>query len=62
MLAGFDETAACIGSLNLVIAVDTSTANLTGAMGKLVRVSGGPGKLTKDCEFVHSLIRSGRDG
>jgi hypothetical protein len=36
MLASFDETAACIASLNLVIAVDTSTANLTGALGKLV--------------------------
>ncbi len=38
MLAGFDETAASIANLDLVIAVDTSTANLTGATDKLVWV------------------------
>jgi hypothetical protein len=38
MLAGFDETAASIANLDSVIAVDTSTANLTGATDKLVWV------------------------
>ena len=33
-IAGFDDTAAIIANLDLVISVDTSIAHLTGALGK----------------------------